>query len=58
MTEKDEGKRLQLSLDKLGDWEKEMSQVEREAEIYRIKKTQPMYAKRRSILKEIQNSGT
>lgn len=33
MTEKDEGKRLQLSLDKLGDWEKEMSQVEREAEI-------------------------
>lgn len=53
MTEKDEGKRLQLSLDKLGDWEKEMSQVEREAEIYRIKKTQPMYAKRRSILKEI-----
>ena len=24
MTEKDEGKRLQLSLDKLGDWEKEM----------------------------------
>lgn len=53
MTEKDEGKRLQLSLDKLGDWEKEMSQVEREAVIYRIKKTQPMYAKRRSILKEI-----
>ena len=53
MTEKDERKRLQLSLDKLGDWEKEMSQVEREAEIYRIKKTQPMYAKRRSILKEI-----
>ena len=39
MTEKDEGKRLQLSLDKLGDWEKEMSQVEREALIYRIKKT-------------------
>ena len=38
MTEKDEGKRLQLSLDKLGDWEKEMSQVEREAEIYRIKR--------------------
>ena len=53
MTEKDEGKRLQLSLDKLGDWEKEMRQVEREAVIYRIKKTQPMYAKRRSILKEI-----
>ena len=31
MTEKDEGKRLQLSLDKLGDWEKEMSQVEIES---------------------------
>ena len=42
MTEKDEGKRLQLSLDKLGDWEKEMSQVERVAEIYSLKKTQPL----------------
>ena len=33
MTEKDEGKRLQLSLDKLGDWEKEMSQVERSRDL-------------------------
>ncbi|KAL6454686.1 VPS75 Vacuolar protein sorting-associated protein 75 [Candida maltosa Xu316] len=45
----EEGKQLQVSLDKLADWEKEMNQVEKDAEIYRMKKTQPI----RSILKTV-----
>ncbi|KAK6871662.1 Vacuolar protein sorting-associated protein 75 [Candida tropicalis] len=49
----DEGKKLQASLDKLADWEKNMNDVEKEVEIHRMKKTQPMYEKRRSILKTI-----
>ncbi|KAG7661601.1 uncharacterized protein J8A68_004869 [[Candida] subhashii] len=52
--EQDESsKRLQSSLDKLANWENQMSEIERDAEIYRIKATQKMYEERRKILKTI-----
>ncbi|CAI5755762.1 unnamed protein product [Candida verbasci] len=44
---------LQKSLGDLSKWEKDMSQVEKELEIDRIKQTQPLYEKRRNIIKTI-----
>ena len=44
---------LQRSLESLSSWESQMSKVEKDAEIYRIKQSQPMYAKRREILKQV-----
>lgn len=46
-----EAQNLQKSLDQLAQWEKEMSVAEKDAEIYRIKRTQQLYATRRDILK-------
>ncbi|CAK9437400.1 uncharacterized protein LODBEIA_P17780 [Lodderomyces beijingensis] len=51
--QEDESLKLQKSLESLSSWESEMSQVDTDAEIYRIKKSQPMYAKRRQILKQV-----
>lgn len=48
-----ESKTLLESLESLSAWEKEMDKVEKEADVYRLKLAQPMYAKRRSILKKI-----
>ncbi|KAK6465673.1 hypothetical protein DFJ63DRAFT_27565 [Scheffersomyces coipomensis] len=44
---------LQQSLDQLATWEKEMSSIEKDIEIYRIKQTQTIYAKRQIILSSI-----
>lgn len=41
------------SLNDLSAWEKDMDKVEKEADVYRLKLAQPMYDKRRSILKKI-----
>ncbi|KAI5969908.1 hypothetical protein CANMA_001050 [Candida margitis] len=50
---KDESKILSASLSSLSTWEQEMDKVEKEADVYRLKLAQPMYAKRRTILKRI-----
>lgn len=44
---------IELNLNKLGDCEKLMDEAERDAEFYRIIKTQPIFQKRRDILKNI-----
>ncbi|KAG5420300.1 hypothetical protein I9W82_002181 [Candida metapsilosis] len=44
---------LSESLNDLSAWEKDMDKVEKEADVYRLKLAQPMYDKRRSILKKI-----
>ncbi|KAI3405232.1 hypothetical protein KGF56_001977 [Candida oxycetoniae] len=51
--QEDESIKLRSSLDKLSSWENEMSQVDRDVEIYRIKSSQPMYTKRREILQQV-----
>ncbi|KAI5962628.1 uncharacterized protein KGF55_003704 [Candida pseudojiufengensis] len=45
--------KLQSGLKKLSQWEGEMNQLEINLDIHRIKTTQPLYSKRREILKEI-----
>ncbi|KAI5957120.1 hypothetical protein KGF54_000048 [Candida jiufengensis] len=47
-------KKLQVGLEKLASWEGEMHKAEIESDIIRIKKAQPLYYKRREILKEIE----
>ncbi|KAI5962885.1 hypothetical protein KGF57_001324 [Candida theae] len=44
---------LSESLNQLSAWESQMDKVEKDADIYRLKLTQPMYAKRRTMLKTI-----
>ncbi|KAK6205117.1 uncharacterized protein RJT21DRAFT_117590 [Scheffersomyces amazonensis] len=53
MSEEDKSRSLQRSLDELAQWEKEMSEIDKDIEIYRIKKTQAIYSKRRDILNSI-----
>ncbi|KAK6456453.1 uncharacterized protein RJT20DRAFT_128357 [Scheffersomyces xylosifermentans] len=48
-----ESQKLQKSLEELALWEKGMSIAERDAEVYRLKRTQKQYEARRDILKSI-----
>lgn len=57
MTEEEEIKVLEANLIGLAECEKEMDKAEKEAEIFRIEKTQGIYSKRREILKKSQLFG-
>lgn len=50
MSEEEQGKVIEQSLVKLAECEKDMDKAERDAELYRIKKTQSIFQNRRQIL--------
>lgn len=53
VNETEEGKVIEQNLLKLAECEKNMDKAEREAELFRLKKTQPIFNDRRQILKNI-----
>lgn len=53
MGEEEDSKIIEQSLLQLADCEREMDKAERDAEIYRIKKTQSIFENRRQILRTI-----
>lgn len=55
MADEKAAKELELALTSLADCEQEMDAAEKDAEIYRIKKTQGIYTKRSKVIQKIPN---